>query len=129
MAHARLLMTLAVKTTAHKENQMMMLRIMNQWKKSRMNGTIHVSRDPLAIRHGSLVIFLAGDGNVCDDRGQNLRTHAGLPIRRDVTLGRARVLKHKGKAIIGLVVKEKANFSMEPGICREAVNSLRDVVC
>lgn len=86
------------------------------------------TRDNLAARNDNLVIFVTEAGDPCDEGAFILQKHGALPIIKDATVGRAKVLKNKTKRIIALVIKTRVSETTESQSVKEAICSLYDVV-
>jgi len=85
-------------------------------------------RDSLFARKDNIVIFVR-DGEPCDDGSHLLTKDNKVPTIKDVTLGRARVIKQKQgcRYLIVLVVKTKVS-TLEEETFKEPLRLLYDII-
>lgn len=84
-------------------------------------------RDNFLTRNDYLAIFVSQSGEPCDEGSRLLQKEGKLPEIKDATVGRARIIKDKGKRIIALAVKTRASELTEARSVTEALRSLYDV--
>jgi hypothetical protein len=90
--------------------------------------TVFACRDvTLLARKDNIVIFVTQDGEPCDDGSHLLAKDNKVPVIKDATLGRARVIKRGRRYLIALVTKTRASALLEKEILKEALRSLYDV--
>jgi hypothetical protein len=67
------------------------------------------------------------DEEPCDDSSHKLAKDNIVSVIKDVTLGRARVIKQGSRYLIALVAKSRAYALLEKEILKEALRSFHDV--
>ena len=85
------------------------------------------TRHNILSRNDNIVVFINERGEPCDAGSRLLQQHDKLPTLADGVVGRAKVVKRKGKYIIALVVQDRISTLTQVNTLKETIAFLYDV--
>jgi hypothetical protein len=86
-------------------------------------------RDRILARKDNIVIFVTQVGKPCDNVSHLLAKGNKVPVIKDATLGRAKVIKQRSMYLIALVTKTRASALLEKEILKEALSTALTLRC